>query len=283
MTFLNVTDGENLELKFEFESITSRKNPKIIHACTLSDKKNRDKEGLFTFEGEKLLYEALKENVEIAELFFTERAQSSCTQMICTAAKNGARLYLVTDEVYAKLTYEKASQQIFAVAVKKQIPYFDEKCEDCGFVVLESVRDPSNVGAILRTCTALGNEKILLSSDCADVYSYKTLRAAMGAVFKAKLYFVQDIEKGIEILRKKGKVYAAALTENAVSIADADFCENDSIIIGNEGHGVSDNVLENCDSAVIIPMQCGSESLNASVAAAILIWEKARKTNKAYR
>lgn len=280
--FLKVTDGEIGKLKFEFESITSRKNPKIIHACALSDKKNRDKEGLFTFEGEKLMLEALKEDIPISEVYFTEKAQNTRSDMLCTAAERGARLYLVTDEVYDKLTYEKASQQIFAVAVKKEIPYLDENCEESGFVVLESVRDPSNVGAILRTCAALGSDRILLTDDCADIYSYKTLRAAMGAAFKARLYFTNDVAKSIEMLKQKGKVYAAALTENAVSISETDFREDDSIVIGNEGHGVSTAVLDNCDSAVIIPMQCGSESLNASVAAAILIWEKARKTNKVY-
>ncbi len=269
-------------LKFEFESITSRKNPKIIHACSLADKKFRDREGLFSFEGEKLFGEALKEKITICEVYFTERAMKACEAKLDEAYALGAKLYLVTDEVYDKLTYEKASQQIFALAEKKQIPYLDEESCTGGFTVLESLRDPSNVGAILRTSAALGCDKVLLTDDCADVYGYKTLRAAMGAVFKTKLYVTDNIEKSIALLKKHGRVYAAALTDTAVSIADAQFSIEDSIIIGNEGHGVSKIVLDCSDSAVIIPMQCGSESLNASVAAAILIWEKARKTQRSY-
>ena len=105
----------------------------------------------------------------------------------------------------------------------------------------------------------------------------------MGAVFKAKIYVTQNISESINILKKSGKVYAAALDSTAVSIADADFKQQDSIVIGNEGHGISGATLDVCDSTVIIPMQCGSESLNASVAAAILIWEKARKTHNVYK
>lgn len=270
-------------MSFDFEQITSRKNSKIIRACSLEDKKYRDREGLFAFEGEKLLFEAISENIEIKEVFFTERAGNNCRELLENAAKKGASLYLVSEEVYSKLTYEKASQGIFAVAKKKEISIFSEDSDfSMGYIVLESVRDPSNVGAILRSCTALGNSNILLSCDCADVYGYKTIRSAMGAVFKANILLTDDIKESMEILKKHGKVYAAALTDGAKSIVETDFNVCDSIIIGNEGHGVSETVLENCDNAVIIPMQCGTESLNASVAAAILIWEKSRKTNKEY-
>lgn len=264
-----------------FESITSRKNPKIIHACSLSDKKSRDAEGLFAFEGEKLFLEALCEGVEITEIFITEKCAETFLKAVLEAQKKGASVYLVSDEVYDKLTYEKASQGIFAVARKKELPTVAD-FSDGGFVVLESVRDPSNVGAILRTAVALGNSRILLSSDCADVYSYKTLRASMGAVFKAQLCISDDIKESVSILKKSGKVYAAALTESAKVISEVCFEERDSIVIGNEGHGISEEILSACDGAVIIPMQCGTESLNASVAAAIFIWEKARKSGKLY-
>ncbi len=270
-------------MNFEYEQITSRKNPKIIRAASLSDKKYRDREGLFAFEGEKLFAEALSENVEIREVYFTQRAMENCEKLLSEAFSAGAVLYLVTAEVYEKLTYEKASQGIFAVARKAELPEFSRDSDfSQGYIVLESVRDPSNVGAILRSCAALGSSNILISDDCADVFGYKTLRAAMGAVFKANILVTHDMKDSIDILKNHGKVYAAALTDKAVSIADTDFCLCDSIIIGNEGHGVSDVVLDNCSGAVIIPMQCGSESLNASVAAAILIWERSRKTSGIY-
>lgn len=270
-------------MNFEYEQITSRKNPRIIGACALADKKFRDREGLYSFEGEKLFFEAISENERIKEVFFTEKAMEKCEDLLFTASERGAKLYCVPTQVYDKLTYEKASQGIFVVAEKKELDLFSDGSDfSQGYIVLESVRDPSNVGAIIRSCAALGCSNILLTDDCADVYGYKALRSSMGAVFKTNICVTHDIKAAIDILKKHGSVYAAALTDNACSIADADFCVTDSIIIGNEGHGVSENVLENCSKAVIIPMQCGSESLNASVAAAILIWEKARKTNTVY-
>lgn len=271
-------------MNFDFEQITSRKNPKIIRACSLEDKKYRDREGLFAFEGEKLFSEALCENIPITEVYFTEKAKNNREDLLLKAYAKGAKMYLVSAEVYEKLTYEKASQGIFAVAERFELPEFSENADiSQGMIVLESVRDPSNVGAILRSCAALGCKSILLTHDCADVFGYKTLRAAMGAVFKTDLYTTLDISKSISVLKRHGKVYAAALTDNAQSIADTNFKPCDSIIIGNEGHGVSQTVLDKCSGCVIIPMQCGSESLNASVAAAILIWEKARKTNDIYK
>ncbi len=270
-------------LSFEFESITSRKNPKIIRACSFADKKYRDKEGFFTFEGEKLFSEAITSEIEIREVYFTERAEKNCSELLSRAYSLGASLYLVTDEVYDKLTYEKASQQIFVLAKKPEIPIFSKEAATGGFVLLEGVRDPSNVGAILRTCLALGSDRIILSSDCADVFGYKTVRAAMGAVFRAKLYTADNISECIKLLKKNGKVYATALSDDAISISDVEFLKSDSIVIGNEGHGVSQEVLSGCDKTVIIPMMYESESLNASVAAAIFIWEKARKTLEEYR
>lgn len=267
---------------FEAESITSRKNAKIIHACSLSEKKIRDREGLFAFEGEKLLEEALLENVEIREVFFTERAKDRCFGMLEQAYMRGARLYEVTFEVYDKLTYEKAGQGILAVAAKKELPRIPDGIDGEGFIVLEGLQDPTNVGAILRTCAALGSKRVLMTRDCADIYGAKALRSSMGAVFKTELYVTDSIYDGIATLKKLGKVYAAALTDGAASIADTKFLPGDSIVIGNEGHGVSKETLEAVDGAVIIPMQCGTESLNASVAAAILIWEKAVKTKKDY-
>lgn len=272
------------DLSFEFESITSRKNPKIIRACSFADKKYRDKEGFFTFEGEKLFLEAIASGIEICEVYFTERAEKNCSSLLSKAYSLGASLYLVTDEVYDKLTYEKASQKIFILAKKLEIPIFSKDVAACGgFVLLEGVRDPSNVGAILRTCLALGSDKIILSSDCADVFGYKTVRAAMGAVFRARLYTTDNISECINLLKKHGKVYATALRHDAISISRLEFSKSDSIVIGNEGHGVSQEVLSGCDKTVIIPMMHESESLNASVAAALFIWEKAKKTLEEYK
>ena len=255
-----------------FDEITSRKNPRILLASSLSDKKRRDESGLFAFEGEKLLEEALSCDVALDAVYATEKAFACSLPLLEEAVSHGASLFRVTSEVYDKLTFEKAPQGVFTVAKKFALPELDGNAG--GFVVLESVRDPGNVGAILRTSAALGCENVLLTKDCADVFHYKTLRAAMGAVFRTRLYVTADIGKSLALLAKHGAVYATALTESALPISQVAFSPEDSLVIGNEGHGVSDTVLQNCTEAVMIPMQGGSESLNASVAAALFIWEK---------
>ena len=205
-------------MNFDFEQITSRKNPKIIRACSLEDKKHRDREGLFAFEGEKLFGEALSEGVKICEVYFTEKAMTRNGEMLSEAQTKGARLYLVSEEVYSKLTYEKASQGIFAVAEKMSLPVFSAECDfSQGYIVLESVRDPSNVGAILRSCAALGSSNILLTSDCADVVGYKTLRAAMGAVFMF-IRFLSTLSSYFSI-----GSFETAETSPALAVKIADF------------------------------------------------------------
>ncbi len=262
----------------KYEEISSRKNPGILLAASLADKKNRDEYSLYSFEGEKLTSEALAKGVEIKKVFFTEKEQKRAPELLEKLSESGSEMFRVTPEVYEKLTSEKAPQEIFCVARKPEKSLLDSDAlgDGCGFVVLESVRDPSNVGAILRTSTALGCDKILLTEDCADVYSYKAIRAAMGAVFRARLYFTSDMADSIEKLKAFGRVYAAALCDGAENIDNIRFVKSDSIIIGNEGHGVSRDVLDHCTGAAIIPMMCDSESLNASVAAALFIWEKQR-------
>ncbi len=261
-------------MTFEFEKITSRKNPKIIFAASLSLKKNREETGEFAIEGIKLICEALNENVPLLRLFFTETAMTQYSKEIENAKDLGAEGFLVSDEVYDKLTCEKGSQGIFAVAKKDELPLFEDSENAEGCVVLESLQDPGNVGAIIRSCAALGVKNIIVTEDCADIYSHKVLRASMGTVFKVKIYRCKSVTECVKMLKGVGKVYATALSDNSIPLSEITFSQKDSIIIGNEGHGVSDHTLSACDSAVIIPMMQGTESLNASVAASIFIWEK---------
>ena len=116
----------------------------------------------------------------------------------------------------------------------------------------------------------------MLSDDCADLYNPKTIRAAMGGLFRLNIVILEkdSMPLSIEALRKTGRrVYATALKENSVDIGSISLKRGDCFVIGNEGHGLSSEVIEACDAACIIPMKKGCESLNASAAAAICIWE----------
>lgn len=267
-------------MAFSYTEITSRKNEKIIWTCRLSDKKNRDAEGVFFTEGIKLLEEALMSRLEVEKIFFTSKALCAYAD---TLEKASAKEYiLVSDEVFEKLTDEKAPQGVFAV-IKKPVssPFSMESINEGGFIILDDIQNPLNLGAIFRCAYSLGSTKIVLSRGCADVYNPKTLRSAMGSVFKCSFHIYDDICAFIgELKNSANRVYCTHLHSDSLVLGSFEFESSDSIVMGNEGHGISEKVLEASSGSVIIPMREGAESLNAATASAIIIWEMNKAKNK---
>ncbi len=267
------------------KNITSRANPLIKETVRLEDKKHREELGKFCFEGRKLLSEALSENIPIEYIMFTERAlNDEKIRPLLEKASQRAEMYLVTDDVYGKISYEKSPEGVFCVSKaldKFHNLYIIYKGSDlnCRTVILDGVRDPGNLGTVLRTASAFGIENVILSSDCADVYNSKAIRASMGAVFRIKTLRVENMPQTVAELRKGGvKVYSAALSENAVSLIDVKEAHKAIFIIGNEGSGIRENVINSTDGCVIIPMDTGTESLNAASAATVILWEQYRQS-----
>lgn len=142
-------------------------------------------------------------------------------------------------------------------------------------VLLENVQDPGNVGTVIRTAAALGVDTVILCGACADVYSPKTARATMGAIFRERIIHL-DIDSAAELLHGCGmSLYGAALSERAADIRTTDL-KNAAVAIGSEGRGLSRELLALCDGELIIPMTRGSESLNAAAAASVVMWEMVR-------
>ena len=250
--------------------ITSRANPLICEIAKLSDKKYRDEEKLFIFEGKKLLEEAITSDLEIKYIFYTEDNCDFFDNKLLNICKK-----IVSDGVYAKITEEKAPQGILCVAkyldnFHKNVKIYSNNYSK--IFMLSSIRDPGNLGTIIRTACAFGIDKLILSDDCADIYNSKTIRASMGALFRQKIVICEDIIDTIKILKSKYKIYAAVL-ENAEDIRNIKLTDNTCFILGNEGHGLSDEMVNICDHKITIPMVDGTESLNVSAAAAVLMWE----------
>lgn len=252
------------------KTITSKSNPHIIHACSLSKRKYREQYGLFFFEGIKLFREALDAAVNIKEVFVTEKALASYPE--CADIDTA---YLVTDEVYAKITDESAPQGIFSVA---EIPI--KKAPASGSrIIIESVRDPGNVGTILRSALAFGIGEVFFSSDCADPWSPKVCRAAMGALFRQPFSCEKNTLGVIDKLRNNGyNLFAAALSDGSRPLNEIEVSEKTCFVIGNEGSGLRSETVAACDGQVIIPISEQSESLNAAVAASVLMWEMKKWT-----
>ena len=272
---------------FSNEIITSRSNPTVKWASTLADKKGRNESKAFLAEGVKLTLEALSSGLSVTHIFITESKRDAVMSRIKPyfddEKYNDCKVFVLADTAFEKISTEKAPQGVISVIkyldnlkyidiiYKEEFFLPDDECA----LILHSVRDPSNLGAVIRSAAAFGADHIILSDDCADVLNPKTVRSAMGSLFKVKVSIVHDFLGMIDELRQHGRrVYSAELNENALSLDNADLSRTDIVIIGNEGHGIPGEVSERCDSSIYIPISSKTESLNASVAAAIFMWEQ---------
>ena len=268
------------------EAITSRNNPLVKWAGSLSDKKYRNAERSFIIEGEKLTYEALDAGLAISHIFVCESKWQKNLERLARYEKaekyNNTCVICLSDGVFDKISSEKSPQGI--ISVLKYLDFFNnidiiykeefflDPSEKA--LALYSVRDPGNLGAVIRSAVAFGIRHIILSSDCADVYNSRTVRAAMGSLFKIKISIVSDFASFVNVARASGRrILAAELTDSAVAIDKIGLRASDIFIIGNEGHGIDRSVSELASGSVFIPIRPETESLNASVAASVLMWE----------
>ena len=266
--------------------ITSRNNPLVKWAASLSSKKGRDEARSFIAEGEKLSVEALEAGLPVSHLLVLESKKERIFEKIAPFMNSEkyakTSVVLLADTAFEKISTENSPQGI--ISVIKYLDFFnniDIIYKEEFFIhpterviVLASVRDPGNLGAVIRSATAFGVDHIILTADSADLYNPKTVRSAMGSLFRVKATVVSDMKSFVDAMRHSGRrVLAAELTDSAKSISEIGFNSSDAVIIGNEGHGIPKELSEICDASVYIPISKKTESLNAAVAAAIFMWE----------
>lgn len=257
--------------------ITSRENPLIKEAAALvRDKKARRETGLFVAEGARACFEAVKSSAEVLRLFVTEEAEKRYPDFVSALISAAPEVYYISGGVSEKISETKSPQGVFAVCRMVENPPDFEK--NGVFVLLSELQDPGNIGTILRTCEAMNVRGVLLCS-CADVYSPKVLRSAMGCLFRLPFAVFPSTEEALSLLDEHGVfTYAAALSKKAALLPDIRFSKKSCIVIGNEGNGLSSEVIKKCGKTVMIPMPGRAESLNAASAAAILIYTAALQT-----
>ena len=274
---------------FDNEIITSRNNQLVKWAASLSDKKNRKESGYFMAEGVKLTKEAFEAGLPIEYCIVSEKHKKEMCEYLSAYLSSEkyekCRIITVSEGVFEKISTEKSPQGV--ISVIKHLDFFREldiiykeefflKPEEKA-IFLFSLRDPSNLGAVIRSSVAFGIDHIILSSDCADIYSPKTVRSAMGSIYRVKVTTVGDVKSFINAAQQNSRrVFAAELSERAVSLHDIKLNSSDIVMIGNEGHGIDTDVSACCDGSVYIPISKKTESLNASVAAAIFMWEQSK-------
>lgn len=228
--------------------IESLSNAKVKNWNKLKEKKYRDEAGLFLIEGDHLIKEALKKQM-----------------VVSTIGLNETYDYTVNPEILKKLSSQKSGAKEIAVVKKIE----EKKVEGDKILILDNIQDPGNLGTIIRSAVAFNISTIILSDDCVDLYNDKVIRSSEGMIFN------------INIVRKKLIEIIPKLKENgytiyATTVNGKGYFENDSkiaLVIGNEGNGIKEDILNLCDKNITIKMNKECESLNAGVAASILMYE----------
>ena len=256
--------------------ITSKDNEIIKHIRKLKEKKYRDEYNEYVIEGVKIVEEAIKENAKIKQVIVcndTTKTYEIPTHIMLEIAKFDC-IY-VSDKIFNYITQVTNPQGIMAIIEKQDENMQIDYNQDI-IVMLDDVQDPGNLGTILRTVDSIGLNQIIVSKGTADSFNSKVVRSTMGAIFRLKIIEEEDLIKTIKELRKHHfKLLVTSLqTEN--SIYDIDFSKK-IIVIGNESNGVSKEIQDLADEKAKIPMLGRTESLNASVAAGIVMYEYVRQ------
>ena len=258
--------------------IESKQNATLRHLARLGrEKKYRKTCGEMLCEGEKVLGEALRAGVSVKTVLTSKDARLSraAQDLIERAAQQGAQLFTAAAHLFLLASDVETPQGILFSCVLPQRAAGDLPAGLKDVVLLDGVQDPGNLGTILRTADAFGLDAVILCEGCADWAAPKVVRATMGAVFRQPIYHM-PLSEAVAALRTRGlPVYAAALAADSVPLTALPLAGS-AVIVGSEGRGVTDGALALCDRKIIIPMAGRAESLNAGVAASILIWEMTR-------
>ncbi|TVY05569.1 TrmH family RNA methyltransferase [Paenibacillus cremeus] len=259
--------------------ISSVHNERVKQWTQLLDRKGRDKQGRFLIEGVHLVQEALGSDIPPDVLVFSAERRDAVAGLLREAETRGLECVAVTEAVLAKCTDTETPQPVFAVVPKLPWRAADllAASEKAGLVaVIDGIQDPGNLGTIIRSADAVGASGVLLGKGTVDLYNPKTVRSTMGSLFH--LPIVQgDLTEWLPQAAERGVRIVSTRLENAVSIYAYDFRQPTWFVIGNEGQGVSAAVQALAGDHVQIPMQGRAESLNAAMAATIVLFEAMRQ------
>lgn len=257
-----------------FKKISSKDNSliKLVSSLQTSAKARREN-SMFVLEGLRICDDANSCGIMFDKLILTENFYSKNTEQCEEFAKNANEIYLLDDKLFKKISDTTSPQGIIAVCKTDSIKQKDFDKEG-KYIALENLSDPSNLGAISRTAEALGISGIILTDNSCDPLSPKVLRASMGTILRLPLYLTDNLT---DFIKKNNLVsFSCVVEKNAQMITDMSFQNGSVVLIGNEANGLTEETVKNSDFAVTIPMNGAAESLNASVAAAIAMWEMMR-------
>ena len=258
------------------EMISSSSNKTIKYIKALQMKKARDEYGEFLIEGEKLLKEALDYKVPVSMVLMSQSFAGSTRldEHADILNKNKIQMYYAEDKIFNGVCETDTPQGIIAAAGKLQ--YELENIiskEELKIILLHELRDPGNAGTIIRTADACGLDAVFISKGSVDLYNGKTIRATMGSLFHMPVIQNLDTAETLSLLRDKQVTTVGADPHSNISCTDLPYYKKSAIIIGNESQGISSEIKAMLDINTSIPMPGRAESLNAGIAASILMYE----------
>jgi len=258
------------------EYIQSKDNLLIKDIKKLKEKKYRISSNMFLVEGFRFAEEALNSDFEVVNIFISAsreaKYENSCMK---DKLQRNTKVYSVSDSLFKSVCDTDNPQGILAVVRNKPI----EIKYDSGFYMLaDKIQDPGNMGTIIRTAHAAGALGVIITKGTVDIYNDKTLRSTMGSIFNIPVIYDKDLSL-VQKLRSDGFKLITSSLDTDKNFYDVDLKQKVIISVGNEGNGISAEVYNICDLKIKIPMPGGAESLNAAVAASIMMYEVVRQKN----
>ncbi len=263
--------------------ITSRDNPTVrLFRRLLADGKARREEGAFVIEGARLCQDAALSGVEIRAVLYTARAAETYAPQLEPVRAACPQAHEIPEPLAKSLADTASPQGIFCLCGmldnREAFAKIGNNPPRRGYLALENMQDPANLGAVIRTAEAFGLDGLLLSEGCCDLYNPKVLRASMGGVFRLPAAFVGGMPEAVRTLQAWGlECWACVVDRDAVPLPRAELGPRSVCVIGNEGAGLLPQTAAACAHRLTIPMAGRAESLNASMAAGIVMWEMTRQ------
>ena len=267
------------------KTIRSKDNPSYKEAVKLLRRKYRDQTGMFLIEGPRPVMDAIRSGERLQTVFLSERAlekglpaAAAAEELESLCMKNGCKCAVLAEELFSRVSDTEHSQGVLAVACK---PEHRQIGTGSGVIILDRLQDPGNIGTIIRTAEAAGFGTLIAIKGTGDIYAPKTVRAAAGSLLRVNVFEGLETGEAVRLCREQGIRIVASDLEGSVEYTAADLTGDMALVIGNEGSGVSDEIRQAADDKVRIPMEGTIQSLNAAVAAGLLMYESVRQRHAA--
>lgn len=254
--------------------IQSRDNNLIKKIKKLKEKKYREESDMFLIEGFRFVLEALKSSFEVKYVFVSEKVLDKWKDMCLNINFNFEKCIIVSEQILKLISNTDNPQGIVAVVKNKKVDIQDKEGV---YILVDKVQDPGNMGTIIRTAHAINALGVIVTKGTVDIYNDKTLRSTMGSIFNVPIILDSDLSFVNTLKQKNFKLLVSYLDNESLNFYDIELPKKLIITVGNEGNGISSNLVNCSDLKVKIPMPGGSESLNVSVAASVMMYEFLRQ------